>query len=135
MRHLHLLPAALWLCFAQAQAQSIVLTCDKPIELFNDHVGHDWRFGFGVNRTFYPILEPVEAPAASAATLEFIIQEMDDYTDQTVTPLQIDPGKLEYNKQYSRTLEIIVTENAGRYKGHTAKFKVTVYYRKTATKV
>jgi hypothetical protein len=135
MRHHSLLTALFFFCLAQASAQHIVLTCDKPVILYNNSVGHEWRFGFGVNKTFYPIIDPVLAPVASAASLEFIIQEMDKYTDQATQSLEIDPSSMEYNKQYSKKLEITVTENGGRYKGNTAKFSVTVFYKKVATRV
>jgi hypothetical protein len=133
MKH-HLSLLAFLAIAATAHGQYIVLTCDKPVQMSNDHVGHEWRFGFGVNKTFYPVFEPVEAPTGSASTLEFIVQELDEQTDQTIIPLEIDPMKLELNKQYSKKLEVVVTENAGRFKGHKAMFNVTVYYKKIATR-
>lgn len=135
MKRHFLILAVLLTLTSSAFSQYIVLTCDKPIEMYNDHVGHEWRFGFGINKTFYPAFEPVQAPFASASTIEFIAQEIDGHTDQTTISLDIDPAKLETNKQYSKKLEVIVTENGGRYKGKKAMFNITVYYKKVTTRV
>jgi hypothetical protein len=102
--------------------------------MYNNHVGHDWKFGFGVNRTFIPAVDPVIVPVASIGSLEFIIQEMDKYTDQSTLELDIDPDQLQVNKLYSRTLEMIVTENAGEFKGNKAKWSVTIHYKKISSK-
>ena len=117
-------------CYGISFAQNIVLTCDSPIQMYNNHVGYEWKFGFGVNRTFVPAVDPVSVPLSSVASLEFIIQELDKYTDQAIVSLDIDPASLQFNKLYSRTIELIVTENAGQYKGNTAKWSVTIHYKK-----
>jgi len=114
--------------------QNIILTCDTPIEMYNDHVGHEWKFGFGVNRSFVSAFGQVTVPVSSAGTLEFIIQEDDKYPDQTTIDLDIDPSLLQINKLYTRTIEMVVTENAGQYQGNTAKWSITIHYKKTATK-
>ena len=133
MKH-HLTLLAFLAIYVNGHSQFLVLTCDKPVEMYNYHVGHEWRFGFGVNKTFYPIYEAVEAPTGSASTLEFIVQENDTHTDQTTVPLDIDPAKMELNKLYSKKLEVIVTENAGQFKGNKAMFAITVHYKKVATR-
>jgi hypothetical protein len=114
--------------------QNIVLSCDTPIEMYNDHVGHEWKFGFGVNRSFVSAFGQVTVPVSSAGTLEFIIQEDDKYPDQTTIDLEIDPALLQVNKLYTRTIEMIVTENAGQFKGNTAKWSITIHYKKTNIK-
>lgn len=120
--------------FGITYGQNIILSCDTPIEMYNNHVGHEWKFGFGVNRTFVSAIGQVTVPVSSAGTLEFIIQEDDKYPDQTTIDLEIDPSSLQVNKLYTRTIEMVVTENAGLYEGNTAKWSITIHYKKTATR-
>ena len=134
MKSLLIITSLVLSCCSISFSQNIVLTCDSPIEMYNNHVGHEWKFGFGVNRTFVPAVDPVTVPLSSVASLEFIIQEQDKYTDQAIVSLDIDASLLQFNKVYTRTLEVIVTENAGQYKGNTAKWSVTIHYKKVNTR-
>lgn len=121
-------------CFSLAHSQLLELSFEKPIEVYNNQVGHEWRFGFGVNKTFYPNKESISVPVSSASTLEFIIQELDKYTDQATQSLSIFPHEMEYNKVYTKKLELVITENGGRFKGQTAQFNVLIRYKKVLPK-
>jgi hypothetical protein len=112
------------------KSQSIQIYCDQPQLIYNNHVGNEWAYGFELENKIYPIDKPFTIPEMKSSEIKFVVEEQDTYTDATSQLLGIEPSKMEFNKIYSKEIELVVIENRGRYSGNSAKWRVTVKYKK-----
>lgn len=116
---------------SHAHSQSMEISCDAPKLIYNNHVGNEWNFIYGVNDEMNSMVKTIYIPLTGGITnVKCIVQELDKYIDEARTSLEIDPTKLEYGKTYSKLLEFIVVEKNGRYSGNSAKWVVTFRFRK-----
>ncbi len=130
MKRFLVITAFISLLQMESKTQSLEISCDRPQMIYNDHVGNEWAYGFQCNEKMYDWDKPFSIPLSMASSLSFILQEQDEYTDQASQLIPIDPAKMEFNKSYTKTLELIIKENRGRYAGNTAKWAVTVHMKK-----
>ncbi len=113
------------------KAQFLEITCDKPQLVYNDHVGNEWSFAFELGEKYFNIATVNNFTLAELSKVRLIVSEANEkYIDYGVVTLGIDPGTLEWNKLYTKILEVIIKERNGRYAGNTAKWKVIIQYRK-----
>jgi hypothetical protein len=114
-----------------ASSQYIEITCDKPVLIYNDHVGNEWTHALELNGKYLSIYKPIRIESSSIHKVKFVTSEVNEkYPDSSSMPLGIDASKLEWNKMYSKRIELIVRESNGRYAGNTAKWQVTIHYKK-----
>ena len=120
------------ICFASnVSSQYVEIKCDKPVLIYNNHVGNEWAHAFELDGKYASIYNPFLVETSSAYKLKFVTSEAKEkYPDASSAPMGIDPAKLEWEKLYSKTLELIVTERNGQYAGNTAKWQVTIHFRK-----
>ncbi len=120
------------ICYASnVNSQYVEITCDRPILIYNNHVGNEWAHALELDGKYASIYDPFLVEMSSAYKLKFVTSEAKEkYPDASSAPMGIDPAKLEWEKLYSKTLELIVTERNGQYAGNTAKWQVTIHFRK-----
>lgn len=121
----------LFCCVSNASSQYLEITCEEPTLIYNNHVGHEWAHALELDGKYYSIYNPFLVAIGSVYKVKFITSEAnEEYPDSSSVPLDIDPAKLEWEKLYAKTLELIVKERNGRYAGNTAKWQVTIHYKK-----
>jgi len=123
-----ILPCFLISCTSQAQRLEIIL--DDHELIINNHVGNEWGFGLERNDSIYGPQEPMYTSVNGKCKLRVYVQEIDKYTEEVTQWFEIDPTKLESDKIYTKEIEFIIQENMGRYAGNTAKWVLTLKYRK-----
>ncbi len=123
--------ATLLCCSNNAKSQYIEITCDKPELINNNHVGNEWSHTFELDGKYLSIYDPFLVETSSVYKVKFVTLEANEkYPDSTSVPLGIDPAKLEWEKLYSKILELTIRESNGRYAGNTSKWEVTIHFRK-----
>lgn len=116
---------------SKSHAQFLEVKCEDPELICNNHVGNEWSHAFESGVEYYSIYKVNLFPLSTLTKVRFIVSEAKEtYPDYAAVSLDIDPAVLEWGKSYSKTLELIIRESNGRYAGNTAKWKVTLHYRK-----
>ncbi len=116
------------MCTSKAQRLEIILQDQRLI--YNNHVGNEWGFGLEWNDSLYGPQEPMHTTVTGKCKLRVYVQEIDKYTEEVTHWFEIDPTKLETDKIYTKEIEFVVQENMGRYAGNTAKWVLTLKYRR-----
>lgn len=118
-------------CTIQVSSQYLEITCDRPVLIYNDHVGNEWAHALEMDGKYFSIYNPFLVETNAVYKVKFTTSEANEtYPDAASAPLNIDPSKLDWEKEYSKTLEVIVKERNGRYAGNTAKWQVTIHFKK-----
>ncbi len=111
--------------------QSIEITCDTPVMINNNHVGNEWSHALEFGGNHFSASKAILIETSSLDKVNFVTSERNEkYPDSSSVPLGIDATNLEWNKSYSKTIELTVRESNGQYAGNTAKWQVTVHYKK-----
>ena len=91
--------AFLLLSQLDSSAQTIRLSFDTPVMIFNNHVGNEWGFQLNVNNTPFQINSPVNINMSDLSDTHFVVFEANEkYPDRASTPLGIEPSSLVANK-------------------------------------
>ncbi len=118
-------------CANNVSSQYLEITCDEPVQIYNNHVGSEWSHTFELDGKYPSIYAPFLVETNSVFKVKFItIEANEKYPESSSVPLGIDPDKLEWEKLYSKTLELTIRESNGRYAGNTAKWQVTIHFKK-----
>ncbi len=125
-----MISALLVICPIVMRAQVVIVRCEYPIPIYNNHVGNEWSFNFEFNGQFYGIEQPLQLSIAAAKTVGFVVfEENEKYPDKASVLLRIDPAKMILTKEYTKDIEVIITETNGRYSGNKAKWMVRIFYK------
>src|SRR5688572_19647006 len=90
-------------------AQSIEFRCERPLEVHNNKVGRDWSFGYELADQYYPHGTPLSVSLKNAVFVSFFALEDDEvYPESGSKNLGIDPTRMEWNKEYTKDIEITV---------------------------
>ena len=115
-------------------SDSLEIHCDRPVLIYNNHVGNEWVFDLQIDGKSYSMDERIEIEAFDTITIIFSVTEIDKISDHGSTSFILKGNELDFNKKYYSDIEVLVFENRGRYTGSSAKWKLRIYYTKTAEK-
>ncbi len=105
-------------------AVDVKITLISAALVQNNHVGNEWGYAAAVNAQPIQIGETMNAKLnpADRLVLEASAKEADKYPDNGNTSREIAVSSLT-EQQTTAQLDVIVTENRGRYSGNTAKWR------------
>ena len=129
------LPLLMAVFSIELTAQTIQITCEKPVMIFNNHVGNEWGFQMDVNGTPQQINNPLNIPISDIQNTSFVVYESNEtHPDFASTSLNIEASALIPNKEYSKEIDVVITESNGRYSGNQAKWRLKFYYKKVVSR-
>ncbi|MCK5028792.1 MAG: hypothetical protein KAR57_04105 [Bacteroidales bacterium] len=94
--------------------------------IYNNSVGNEWSHNVTVNKKALTKYKNLSFKLTETNTLSIKVScsEYDEkYSDNSSNIKIIDLSKIDLSNEYLFTIEVTVTENGGRYKGNTAKWK------------
>lgn len=112
-------------------SETLEFRCDRPVMVYNDHVGNEWLFDVEIEGKRCSLDETVNIEGSDIIEVVFKVEEVDKISDFGSTTLKIDLNTLDLNTEQYTDIEVIVKENRGRYSGNTAKWKMRIYYSKS----
>lgn len=111
-------------------SETLKIRIARPVLVYNNQVGDEWKFDVKIEGKSVPIGKLVKIEGQDIIKVVFTAQEVDKVSDFGSASLRIDPAALDANNKEYTDIEVIVSENVGKYKGNTAKWKVRIYYTK-----
>lgn len=92
--------------------------------IYNNNVGNEWSHDVTVNNKPITTHKNLEFSETDTLFIKVISSEYDEkYPDYGHNSRLIDLNNTDLSNEYSFTIEVIVTENGGRYKGNKAKWE------------
>ena len=92
----------------------------------NDHVGYNWRTSFYVDGEAFRSGSTLTLEPDSSFTIALYCEEYDDYTDSGYYKERIEYSAELCKNGYKISDTVYVRENAGRYSGHYADWKINI---------
>jgi len=118
------------LCTAYSFSETLEIQCAQPVLVYNNHVGNEWVFDVQIAGEDCPLGGTVKIESNALIEVVFSAREMDKIVDYGSSTFEIDPAALKTGKKQYADIEVIVTENRGRYSGNTAQWRMRVSFLK-----
>ncbi len=130
----------LFSCNFQYEVFDIYLKISDVEILSNNHVGNEWSFSVSdtatqtvvARYTKYQIDKEYLLLSRTSIDLWFKATEHDEYDDIGYRYVNINAGELSTNS-LTKDVEVIVTENNGRYSGNSARIRFSYIIRLSIT--